>query len=152
MKMVKKRISLKVHDKKKKKKVKTTRRKDEENILSKDIDIEEEMKDIETKMDDKPSSKTSNLRFQSQNFIRNLKFKPQKYKGNFLPYHLRWILNNPIVSIHITIENKRISFTPRNRGIRGIKYFKLKHEINRLKQKKLLNREHRRISNLPCKN
>ena len=95
--MAKKRISLKINDKKKKKKQKGTRRKDEENILSKDIDIEEEMKDIENHIDDKPSSKTSNLKFQGQNFIRNLKFKPQKYKGNHLPYHLRWILNNPVV-------------------------------------------------------
>jgi hypothetical protein len=95
--MVKKRISLKGHDKKKKKKQKTTRRKDEENILSKDIDLEEEMKDIETRVDDKPASKTLSLKMQSHNFIRNLKFKPQKYKGNFLPYHMRWILNNPIV-------------------------------------------------------
>ena len=31
------------------------------------------------------------------NYIKNLKFRPQKYKGNYLPYHLRWIFNNTFV-------------------------------------------------------
>lgn len=88
-----------LHANKKKKKNKTNRKKDEENILSKDIDIEEEMKELERMTENKgfkPRDLTNvNI---SKNFIKNIKFKPMKYKGNFLPYHLRWIFHNTVVS------------------------------------------------------
>jgi len=84
---------------KKKKKNKSNRKKDEENILSKDIDVEEEMKELERMTENKgfkPRDLTNvNI---SKNYIKNIKFKPMKYKGNFLPYHLRWIFHNTVVS------------------------------------------------------
>ena len=67
-------------------------KKDEENILSKDIDIEEEMKYfLDRKNILKPRED-----LKSHFTIKNLKFRPQKYKGNYLPYHLRWIFNNNV--------------------------------------------------------
>jgi hypothetical protein len=84
--MVKKRISLKIHDKKEKRNKRQQGGKMRRILLSKDIDIEEEMKDIEANVEEKTSSKTSNLKFQSQNFIRNLKFKPQNIKE--ISYHI----------------------------------------------------------------
>lgn len=84
---------------KKKKKNKSNRKKDEENILSKDIDVEEEMKELERMTENKgfkPRDLTNvNI---SKNYIKNIKFKPMKYKGNFLPYHLRWIFHNTVVN------------------------------------------------------
>jgi hypothetical protein len=81
-----------------KKKKKTNRKKDEENILSKDIDVEDEMKELElltVNKGVKPRDLTNvNI---SKNFVKNIKFKPMKYKGNFLPYHLRWIFQNTVV-------------------------------------------------------
>lgn len=89
---------------KKKKKTKSNRKKDEENILSKDIDVEEEMKELERMTENKgfkPRDLTNvNI---SKNFIKNIKFKPMKYKGNFLPYHLRWIFHNTVVIINLTL-------------------------------------------------
>jgi len=97
---------------KKKKKTKTNRKKDEENILSKDIDVEEEMKELERMTENKgfkPRDLTNvNI---SKNYIKNIKFKPMKYKGNFLPYHLRWIFHNTVVGnskIIIKFFNKLI--------------------------------------------
>jgi hypothetical protein len=85
---------------KKKKKNKSNRKKDEENILSKDIDVEEEMKELE-RMTDSKGLKTRDLTNVniSKNYIKNIKFKPMKYKGNFLPYHLRFIFHNTAVKI-----------------------------------------------------
>lgn len=120
-----------------KKKPKSSRRKDEENILSKDIDVEEEMKELERMNENrgmKPRDLT-NLNY-SKNYIKNLKFRPFKYKGNYLPYHLRWIFNNTVKSNEIAL-------------IQEIEA--LENEINRLKQMKLMNREFRKIANLPCK-
>lgn len=82
---------------KKKKKAKYSK-KDEENILSKDIDLEEEMKDIE-KITENKGVKTREINTinMASSYIKNLKFRPIKYKGNVLPYHLRWIFNSSIV-------------------------------------------------------
>lgn len=81
----------------KKKKYKTNRKKDEENILSKDIDVEEEMKELERINENRAKPRDlTNINY-SKNYIKNLKFRPQKYKGNYLPYHLRWIFNNAVV-------------------------------------------------------
>ena len=66
--------------------------------------------------------------------LKNLRFKPQKYKGSFLPYHLRWIFNNNVKSNEIILLNE----------IEG-----LENEINRLKGLKLINRECRKLSGLP---
>ncbi len=88
----------------KKKKAKVTRKKDEENILSKDIDVEEEMKELECMNENrgmKPRD-ISNINY-SKNYLKNLKFRPQKYKGNHLPYHLRWIFNNSVKSNEIAL-------------------------------------------------
>jgi hypothetical protein len=88
------------------KKNKFTKKKDEENILSKDIDVEEEMKELE-RMNETRGVKlrdSSNINF-SKNYIKNLKFRPNKYKGNYLPYHLRWVSNNNVVSSVFTLEN-----------------------------------------------
>lgn len=115
---------------KKKKKL----RKDEENILSKDIDMDEEMKELE-KMADRNGiqREMSNINY-SRSFIKNLKFRPLKYKGTYLPYHLRWIFGNSIKTNEITL-------------IQEIKA--LENEIVRLKQSKLLNREFRKLVGLP---
>jgi hypothetical protein len=88
----------------KKKKTKAARKKDEENILSKDIDVEEEMKEIE-RMNENRGMKPrdiSNINY-SKNYLKNLKFRPQKYKGNYLPYHLRWVFNNAVKSNEIAL-------------------------------------------------
>lgn len=88
----------------KKKKTKAGKKKDEENILSKDIDVEEEMKELE-RMNEYRGVKQrdiSNLNY-SKSYIKNLKFKPQKYKGNYLPYHLRWVFNNTVKSNEIVL-------------------------------------------------
>lgn len=126
--MVKGRISF-VKDAKKKKKS----RRDEENILSKDIDIDEEMRFLE-KMTEKSGvqREMSNINY-SKSFIKNLKFKPQKYKGTYLPYHLRWIFGN-------SMKNNEISLVQEVKA--------LETEIIRLKQIKLLNREFRRIAGI----
>jgi len=88
-----KRINLKF----KKKKAKSIRKKDEENILSRDIDIEIEMKDIE-KINETKTIDYREIRMNtSRNQLKNLKFLPTKYKGNFLPYHLRWVMSNTSV-------------------------------------------------------
>jgi len=87
-----------------KKKIKTTRKKDEENILSKDIDMEEEIKEID-RMNENRGFKTrdiSNLTY-AKSYLKNLKFKPQKYKGSYLPYHLRWIFNNSVKQNEIVL-------------------------------------------------
>jgi hypothetical protein len=89
----------------KKKKNKFSKKKDEENILSKDIDVEAEMKELE-RMNENRGVKlrdTSNINF-SKSYIKNLKFRPNKYKGNYLPYHLRWVSNNSVVSVCIMIR------------------------------------------------
>lgn len=122
----------------KRKKTKAARKKDEENILSKDIDVEEEMKELE-RMNESRGLKPrdiSNINY-SKNYLKNLKFRPQKYKGNYLPYHLRWIFNNSVKSNEIAL-------------IQEIEA--LENEINRLKQMKMMNREFRKIANFPCKN
>ena len=87
---------------KKKKKTKSNRRRDEENILSKDIDVEEEMKELEKMTENKgvKPRDLSNVNI-SKNFVKNIKFKPMKYKGNFLPYHLRWIFHNTVVILNL---------------------------------------------------
>lgn len=86
-----------------KKKIKTTRKKDEENILSKDIDVEEEMKEIE-RLGERRLAKTREAHMNyTRGSIVNLKFKPQKYKGSFMPYHLRWIFNNTVKSNEIVL-------------------------------------------------
>lgn len=126
--MGKSRIGFTKESKKKKK-----YRRDEENILSKDIDVEEEMKFLE-KMTEKSGvqREMSNVNY-SKSFVKNLKFKPHKYKGNYLPYHLRWIFGN-------SVKNNEISL------VQEIKA--LETEIVRLKQQKVLNREFRRIAGL----
>jgi hypothetical protein len=87
--------------KKKKKKNKTVRKKDEENILSKDIDVDQEMRELERINENRLKNKENpNLNY-SKNYAKNIRFKPQKYKGNYLPYHLRWIFNNTVVNIII---------------------------------------------------
>jgi hypothetical protein len=88
----------------KKKKIKSTRRKDEENILSKDIDMEEEIRELD-RMNENRGMKTrdiTNLTY-SKNYIKNLKFKPHKYKGSYLPYHLRWVFNNTVKTNEIAL-------------------------------------------------
>ncbi len=120
----------------KKKKPKTSRRKDEENIFSKDIDVEEEMKELERMNENrgmKPRDLT-NINY-SKSYMKNLKFRPFKYKGNYLPYHLRWIFNNTVKSNEIAL-------------IQEIEA--LENEINRLKQLKSMNRDFRKIAGLPC--
>lgn len=94
------RMAIKLRNNKKKKN-KNAKKKDEENILSKDIDVEEEMKELE-KMNENKGVKIRDITNQNctKNYIKNLKFKPQKYKGNYLPYHLRWIFNNTFVILY----------------------------------------------------
>ena len=105
-------------------------KKDEENILSKDIDVEEEMKYI---LDARKILKPRED-LKSSFTLKNLKFRPQKYKGNHLPYHLRWILNNNVKSNEFVLFNEIEA---------------LEHEISRLKTMKLINRECRKIAKLP---
>ena len=105
-------------------------KKDEENILSKDIDIEEEMKYFL----DKKNILKPREDLKSHFTIKNLKFRPQKYKGNYLPYHLRWIFNNNVKSNEIVLLNEIEA---------------LENEISRLKKMKIVNRECRKISGLP---
>jgi hypothetical protein len=121
----------------KKKKSKTTKKKDEENILSKDIDVEQEMRDIERISESRGMKQRdiSNVNY-SKNYIKNLKFRPMKYKGNYLPYHLRWIFSNTVKSNEIALIQEVEA---------------LENEINRLKAMKNMNREFRKISGLPCK-
>ena len=90
--------SLNLKNSKKKKKNKSNRKRDEENILSKDIDVEEEMKELE-RMTENKGFKPRDLTNvnTSKNYIKNIKFRPMKYKGNFLPYHMRWIFHNTVV-------------------------------------------------------
>jgi hypothetical protein len=113
-------------------KKKKGRKKDEENILSKDIDVEDDLKNFE-KITDRVEREMSNVNF-SKSFIKSLKFKPQKYKGNYLPYHLRWIFGN-------STKNNEISLVQEIKAIET--------EIVRLKQIKVLNREFRKIAGLP---
>ena len=109
-------------------------KRDEENILSKDIDMAEEIKNLE-RINDRSGvqREMSNINY-SKSFIKSLKFKPQKYKGQFLPYHLRWIFGN-------SMKNNEISLVQEVKA--------LETEIIRLKQMKLLNREFRKIAGLP---
>ena len=104
-------------------------KKDEENILSKDIDDDNIRYMMDTKKNLKPRED-----LKSSFTLKNLRFKPQKYKGSFLPYHLRWIFNNNVKTNEIVLLHE----------IEG-----LEHEINRLKCLKLVNRECRKISGLP---
>jgi len=95
------------------------------------------MKELE-RMNDNRGGKPrdiSNLNY-SKNNIKNLKFRPQKYKGNYLPYHLRWIFSNSVKSNEIAL-------------IQEIEA--LENEIMRLKQMKAMNREFRKLANFPCK-
>jgi hypothetical protein len=108
------------------------RKKDEENILSKDIDMEDDLKNFE-KITDRVEREMSNINF-SKSFIKSLKFKPQKYKGNYLPYHLRWIFGNSTKTNEISLVQE----------IKAIET-----EIVRLKQIKVLNRDFRKIAGLP---
>ena len=104
-------------------------KKDEENILSKDIEDDNIRYMMDTKKNIKPRDD-----LKSSFTLKNLRFKPQKYKGSFLPYHLRWIFNNNVKSNEIILLNE----------IEG-----LENEINRLKGLKLINRECRKLSGLP---
>ena len=104
-------------------------KKDEENILSKDIDDDNIRYMMDTKKNLKPRED-----LKSSFTLKNLRFKPQKYKGSFLPYHLRWIFNNNVKTNEIVLLHE----------IEG-----LEHEINRLKCLKLINRECRKIAGLP---
>ena len=104
-------------------------KKDEENILSKDIEDD----NIRYMMDAKKNLKPRED-LKSTFTLKTLRFKPQKYKGSFLPYHLRWIFNNNVKSNEIVLLNE----------IEG-----LENEINRLKALKLLNRECRKLAGLP---
>ena len=104
-------------------------KKDEENILSKDIEDDNIRYMMDTKKNLKPRED-----LKSTFTLKNLRFKPQKYKGSFLPYHLRWIFNNNVKSNEIVLLNE----------IEG-----LENEINRLKSLKLINRECRKIAGLP---
>ena len=104
-------------------------KKDEENILSKDIEDDNIRYMMDTKKNLKPRED-----LKSTFTLRNLRFKPQKYKGSFLPYHLRWIFNNNVKSNEIVLLNE----------IEG-----LENEINRLKALKLMNRECRKLAGLP---
>lgn len=118
---------------KKRKKPKNLHKKDDENILSKDIDVEEEMKVLE-RMGERKIMKPREELAQSTFTLKNLKFRPQKYKGNYLPYHLRWIFSNNVKSNEIVLLHE----------IEG-----LENEISRLKKMKMLNRECRKIAKLP---
>ena len=118
---------------KKRKKPKGLHKKDDENILSKDIDVEEEMKVLE-RMGERKIMKPREELAQSTFTLKNLKFRPQKYKGNYLPYHLRWIFSNNVKSNEIVLLHE----------IEG-----LENEISRLKKMKMLNRECRKIAKLP---
>ena len=104
-------------------------KKDEENILSKDIEDDNIRYMMDTKKNLKPRED-----LKSTFTLKTLRFKPQKYKGSFLPYHLRWIFNNNVKSNEIVLLNE----------IEG-----LENEINRLKALKLLNRECRKLAGLP---
>ena len=104
-------------------------KKDEENILSKDIEDDNIRYMMDTKKNLKPREE-----LKSSFTLKNLRFKPQKYKGSFLPYHLRWIFNNNVKSNEIVLLNE----------IEG-----LENEINRLKILKLVNRECRKLAGLP---
>ena len=104
-------------------------KKDEENILSKDIDDDNIRYMMDTKKNLKPRED-----LKSSFTLKNLRFKPQKYKGSFLPYHLRWIFNNNVKTNEIVLLHE----------IEG-----LENEINRLKCLKLVNRECRKIAGLP---
>lgn len=118
---------------KKRKKPKGSHKKDAENILSKDIDVEEEMKAFE-RMGEKKIVKPREELAQPTFTVKNLQFKPQKYKGNYLPYHLRWIFNNNVRSNEIVLIHEIEA---------------LENEISRLKKLKLVNRECRKIADLP---
>ena len=104
-------------------------KKDEENILSKDIEDDNIRYMMDTKKNLKPRED-----LKSTFTLKTLRFKPQKYKGSFLPYHLRWIFNNNVKSNEIVLLNEIES---------------LENEINRLKALKLLNRECRKLAGLP---
>ena len=104
-------------------------KKDDENILSKDIEDDNIRYMMDTKKNLKPRED-----LKSTFTLKTLRFKPQKYKGSFLPYHLRWIFNNNVKSNEIVLLNE----------IEG-----LENEINRLKALKLLNRECRKLAGLP---
>ena len=115
------------------KKKKIFKKKDEENILSKDIDMEEDIKFLDRITERSGVEREmSNINY-SKSFIKNLKFKPFKYKGAYLPYHLRWIFGN-------SIKNNEISL------VQEIKA--LETEVLRLKQIKLLNKEFRKVSGM----
>ena len=118
---------------KKRKKPKAHLKKDDENILSKDIDVEEEMKYID-KFTDRKILKPREELAQSFFTLKNLKFRPQKYKGNYLPYHLRWIFSNNVKSNEIVLLHEIEA---------------LENEISRLKKMKMINRECRKIAKLP---
>ena len=92
---------------KKRKKPKGLHKKDDENILSKDIDVEEEMKVLE-RMGERKIMKPREELAQSTFTLKNLKFRPQKYKGNYLPYHLRWIFSNNVKSNEIVLLYPRV--------------------------------------------
>ena len=104
-------------------------KKDEENILSKDIEDDNIRYMMDTKKNIKPRED-----LKTTFTLKNLRFKPQKYKGSFLPYHLRWIFNNNVKSHEIVLLNE----------IEG-----LENEISRLKSLKLINRECRKLAGLP---
>ena len=104
-------------------------KKDEENILAKDIEDDNIRYMMDTKKNLKPRED-----LKSSFTLKNLRFKPQKYKGSFLPYHLRWIFNNNVKTNEIVLLNE----------IEG-----LENEINRLKILKLMNRECRKLAGLP---
>lgn len=113
---------------------KKIKKRDDENILSRDIDIEADITTLE-RLNDKSGvhREMSNINY-SKSFVKSLKFKPQKYKGIYLSYHLRWIFSNSIKSNEISL-------------VQEIKA--LETEIVRLKQMKLLNREFRKKAGLP---
>ena len=104
-------------------------KKDEENILSKDLDDDNIRYMMDTKKNIKPRED-----LKSSFTLKNLRFKPQKYKGSFLPYHLRWIFNNNVKTNEIVLLQE----------IEG-----LENEINRLKCLKLVNRECRKLAGFP---
>ena len=104
-------------------------KKNEEIILSKDLDDDNIQYMMDTKKNIKPRED-----LKSNFTLKHLRFKPQKYKGVFLPYHLRWIFNNNVKSNEIVLLNE----------IEG-----LENEINRLKYLKLMNRECRKLAGLP---
>ena len=57
---------------------------------------------IKTELEQACSNTIANLNF-TKNIVKNLKFKPYKYKGNYLPYHLRWIFNNSVKTNEIVL-------------------------------------------------